>query len=118
MGLKGLWRLGGQERTVEGSSSPVVGAGSDTHEVMTISTSVSARGIQRPKQQSTDTTCLQENMMQVRVRQARPSQLFVARVQKRQICESEALGLPLADCCDWVRVEPASGPGLCTNQPK
>lgn len=35
--------------------------GQDTHEVMAISTSMSERGIQRPKQQNTDTTYLERS---------------------------------------------------------
>jgi hypothetical protein len=37
---------------------PQVGVGLDTHEVMAISTTKKERGIQRPKQQNVDTTCM------------------------------------------------------------
>lgn len=66
MGLKDMDSGGLGVRKEPQSESLVVGVGSDTHEVMAISTSVRARGIQRPKQQNTDTTCLQKSRMQVK----------------------------------------------------
>lgn len=89
------------------SESLVVGVGPDTHEVMAISTSVRARGIQRPKQQNTDTTCLQKSRMQVKAG-ARRSKRFVARAQRSQTCVSKAQSLPLVSC--WVGGGARTGP--------
>lgn len=56
-------------------------AGQDTHAVMAISTSVRARGIQRPKQQNADTICLEKYQELVRVRKETAYSPFVARAQ-------------------------------------
>lgn len=47
---------------------PRAGGGQDTHEVMAISTNMRERGIQRPKQQNTDTTCFHRSKKLVRAR--------------------------------------------------
>lgn len=48
--------------------SSELGVGQDTHEVMAISTSMRERGIQRPKQQNTDTTYLERSKKLVTAR--------------------------------------------------
>lgn len=55
-GVLGAWGTEGGPRRI-----PALGAGQDAHEVMAISTSRRERGIQRPKQQNTDTTCLERS---------------------------------------------------------
>lgn len=77
-GVLGL--RGAEWGTAEGY--PVqLGAGQDTHEVMAISTSMRARGIQRPKQQNTDTICLEKSKELVRARKEASCSPFTTRAQ-------------------------------------
>lgn len=75
------------ERSRRGTSEGYqvqLGAGQDTHAVMAISTSVRARGIQRPKQENADTICLEKNQELVRVRKETACSPFVARGSRKQ----------------------------------
>lgn len=72
------------ERSRRGTSEGYqvqLGAEQDTHVVMAISTSVRARGIQRPKQENADTICLEKNQELVRVGKETACSPFAARAQ-------------------------------------
>lgn len=80
---KKLW-IPGAERSRRGTPEGYqvqLGAGQVTYAVMAISTSVRARGIQRPKQQNADTICLEKNQELVRVRKETACSPFVAKAQ-------------------------------------